>query len=235
MKVLSLDTSTSRGSIALLEGRELVGELRISSQETHSVRMLAGIEFLLSSAGWRLSELELVAAGIGPGSFTGIRIGVATALGLAQSLSIPYAGISGMDAMAHQVPGIEGRLGVAMDAQRSQVYFAEYCCDKGRVRRKDNPVLMYPATLQSRLRRAHIYLIGDGAIRYARELDATRLGWPRLVDADPYLAAALGRLAVARPQVWKSGGYVSSEPLYIRPPDALKPRKPLPKRDAAKR
>ncbi len=86
LKVLSIDTATRRGSVALHAGADLAAELRLSSFETHSARLLRSVEYLLDVAGWTAHDLGLVAAGIGPGSFTGIRIGVSTALGLAQSL-----------------------------------------------------------------------------------------------------------------------------------------------------
>ena len=222
MKVLALDTSTPRGRAALLEGRELVAELRLLSLETHSARLLASIEFLLKGAGWSLEDLGLIAAGIGPGSFTGIRIGVATALGLAQTLSIPFAGVSGLDALARRLPGIDGRIGVVMDAQRAQVYYAEYVSLKGRIRKAGKPVLMYPADLRLHLRGAHLFLIGDGALRYSKELSLPRSGGLRLVEVDLFLAAALGRLALERRRSWRSGEFLAADPLYIRPPDAVK-------------
>src|SRR5262245_54040453 len=71
LKILALDTSTARGSVALLDDRSVAAEFRLHSLETHSARLLRSIDFLLSSAGWQLSDLDLVASGIGPGSFTG--------------------------------------------------------------------------------------------------------------------------------------------------------------------
>ncbi len=220
LRVLALDTSTSRGSVALLEGAELTAELKLRSLETHSARLLASITFLLENAGWGLADLGLIAAGIGPGSFTGIRIGVSTALGLAQTLSVPFAGISGLDAMAQQLPGVEGLVGVVMDAQRSQVYYAEYLNERGRTRRVGKPALLFPSDLRRRLRGAHRTVIGDGALRYAPELNLHRTRWPRLAQVDLFLAAPIGRLALARRRAWKSGDFLQSEPLYIRPPDA---------------
>src|SRR6059036_1572063 len=109
-----------------MQGREGVAELRLHSQETHSARLLNSIHYLLSSSGWDLAKLELIAVGIGPGSFTGIRIGVATALGLAQSLSLPLACVSGLDALAFDLAYLRSRIGIVIDAQRMQVYYAEY-------------------------------------------------------------------------------------------------------------
>jgi tRNA threonylcarbamoyladenosine biosynthesis protein TsaB len=224
MKILSLDTASERGSIALLDDGVVTAELRLDSRETHSARLLAGIEYLLRTAGWKLGGVGLVVAGAGPGSFTGIRIGVATAQGLAQSLNVPLAGISGLDAMAHQLRGLEGRVGVVMDAQRSQVYYAEYALYGGRMRRSAGPVLLHPSQLASRVRRSRKYVAGDGALRYAREMRLSGTGWPRLIEADFYLAGAMGRLALTRRRSWRTGDSPAIAPLYIRPPDALKPR-----------
>ena len=222
LKSLTIDTSSPRGSVALLSGSQTVAELRLCSMATHSARLLAQLEFLLNGVGWKLADLDLLAAGIGPGSFSGIRIGVATALGLAQTLSIPYAGISCLDALATQARGLEGRIGAVMDAQRSQVYYAEYFVRQGRVRKTHRPVLLSPDELRFRLRRSQVYVVGGGAELYAAVIAPSTDRWPRLVQVDLYLAAAIGRLALARKRSWKSGEFLQSDPLYIRPPDALR-------------
>jgi tRNA threonylcarbamoyladenosine biosynthesis protein TsaB len=224
MKTLALDTSTSRGSVALLRGIELVGELRICSSDTHSARLLRAVDFLVSTSGWDLADLELIASGIGPGSFTGIRIGLATALGLAQSLSLPFAGISGLDALAHEVSFLEGDIGVVMDAQRRQVYYAEYHSAAGRLRRSRKPSLWYPEELENIIRRRHdLNLVGDAARHFCA---ASREPGPKFIPVDLYLAGGIGRLAIRRKRSWRRGEFLTAEPLYIRPPDALKPRKP---------
>jgi tRNA threonylcarbamoyladenosine biosynthesis protein TsaB len=225
IKVLALDTSTQRGSVALLQGRELMGELRIFSLQTHSSRLLRSIQFLLESVGWEQTDLELVAAGIGPGSFTGIRIGVATALGMAQSLSIPFVGISCLDVFANSAPLVSGRLGVIVDAQRSQVYYCEYEIKNGKTRARERPALWPPQALERRLkRRGLLYLVGDGAAGQFRALKVGGIEWPRILDVDPFLAAGIGRMALLKKRSWRSGDALTAEPLYIRPPDALRPR-----------
>jgi tRNA threonylcarbamoyladenosine biosynthesis protein TsaB len=223
-RVLALDTSTPRGSVALLDGQELASELRLSSLETHSARLLRSIFFLLESTGWRLSDLNLVAAGIGPGSFTGIRIGIATALGLAQTLRIPFAGISGLDGLARQVTLPEGRLGVLMDAQRSQVYYAEYEVTDGNPKRATRPRLHWPTELRTRLMHRRLYLAGDGALRYMSQLLSPGQEFPRILKTDLFIAASIGRLALAHKRKWCAGRRLMSVPLYIRPPDAKRPK-----------
>ncbi len=221
MRILAFDTSTPRGSVALLQGRDVVAEMRIDSLETHSARLLRSIEFLLESTHWSAREVELIAVGKGPGSFTGIRIGVATGMGLAQALGISFAGVSGLEAHAFGA-AIDGRIGVILDAQRSQVYYAEYDRKEARVRRAKRPALWHPEDLERHLAKRHLYLVGDGALRYAHELNISKRKWPRLLENDSFLAANIGRLAHARRESWRSGPFIQAEPLYIRPPDAMK-------------
>jgi tRNA threonylcarbamoyladenosine biosynthesis protein TsaB len=222
LKTLSLDTSTIRGSVALFEDGALLCELRLASLETHAARLLRSIEFLLTGVGWRLEEIALVAAGLGPGSFTGIRIGLSTALGLAQTLKIPFAGISGLDALAHSHACLGGRMGILMDAQRGQVYYAEYAAVRGRIRKTMTAGLWFPRDLKPKLMRRHLRLIGDGAGRHLAELGLRLKPW-EIIDPEPFLAGPIGKLAMERKRSWRRGEFLACEPLYIRPPDARKP------------
>jgi tRNA threonylcarbamoyladenosine biosynthesis protein TsaB len=229
MKILALDTSSPRGSIALLEDDELTAELRLTSSDTHSARLLSGVEYLLSAAGWKLEECGLIAAGIGPGSFTGIRIGVATALGLAQSIGCALAPVSGLDALASAVarllaePDREGpAIAIAMDASRGQIYYAEYRVRRGRLHAAVRPSLRSPDLARATMGNRRMLVAGDGAVCYAAELGIARGGGRRrLVSLDLFLACPVGRLALSRKRSWVRGEYLAAEPLYIRPPDAL--------------
>ena len=205
-----------------MQGPDVVAELRLHSQETHSVRLLNSVEYLLSCLSWELEAIQLVAVGSGPGSFTGIRIGIATALGLAQSLSRPIARVSGLDAIAHDMAYLQGRIGVVIDAQRSQVYYAEYVVGlNGRTRLRGKPGLWAPADLDRTLGRKRLYLAGDGAMRYCRELRISSSRTRRLIERDLFLAPSIGRVALSRKWSWRKNEYLTAEPLYIRPPDAL--------------
>ncbi len=223
LRILAVDTSSSRGSVALLEGRSLVAELRLCTPETHSAGLLRSVDFLLDCTKVELESVALVAACVGPGSFTGIRIGIATAIGLAQTLSIPFAGISGLDAAAHALSHIQGTLGIVLDAQRNQVFHAQYASDGGKIRRESKPSLLAPSELGRQLAGKRIFLAGDGAQRYRAELGATTGRWPRIVSSELFLAAEIGRLALSRKQIWRKGEFICAEPLYIRPPDAIRP------------
>jgi tRNA threonylcarbamoyladenosine biosynthesis protein TsaB len=221
-RILAFDTSTARGSIALLEGMDLRAELRLYSMQTHSTSLLSSIDFLLSRMGWTLGDLKVIAVGIGPGSFTGIRIGIATALGLAQSLSICFAGVSGLDVIAHQCLIPDGHIAVILDAHRSQVFFEEYIRRQGRLRKTGRPCLMHLSDLERYLANRHTYIAGDLKVCRMEGADLTDRGWPRPVFSDLFLAAGIGRLAFSKKRTWRSGESIIAEPLYIRPPDAIK-------------
>jgi tRNA threonylcarbamoyladenosine biosynthesis protein TsaB len=222
MKILAFDTSSTRGSAALLEGSELRAEIRLNSLETHSAMLLSSVNFLLKSMHWMLEDLNLIASGIGPGSFTGIRIGAATAIGLAQSLVIPFAGISGLDALAFQASFLEGRIAAMLDARRSQAYYSEYVCSKGKVRQAQKPELISISDLECKVAGRHLYIVGDlqsCGIAGAAQHDSA---WPRSAPVDLFLATAIGNLAFSKKSKWRSGASIIAEPMYIRPPDALK-------------
>lgn len=225
-RILAFDTSSTRESVALLEGETLRAELRSDLPETHSALLLKSVEFLLERVGWTLRDVTLIAVGIGPGSFTGVRIGVATAMGLAQSLGIPLAGVSGLDALARQVALLDTdeRIGVMIDAHRNQVYFAEYEISCGKARPTGKPELVDIAALESRLADISC-LTGDLKREQWEWLEKSFKRKTRRIPADPFLAEGIGRLAMARKKTWRSGDFPTLEPLYIRPPDALKNKK----------
>ncbi len=221
-KILSFDTSSVRGSVALLEGEELRAELRLNSLQTHSALLLSSIDFLLGRVGWGLGDLNLVAVGIGPGSFTGIRIGIATALGLAQSLAIPFAGVSGLDAIAHQFSYLDGKILAVLDAHRSQLYCGTYLGKNGRIRSSGKPALSSISDLEHHLSDRHTYIVGELKACRLEEIKSKPGILNRAIEADLFLAARIGRLALARKRVWRSGEDIAADPMYIRPPDALK-------------
>jgi len=239
-KILAFDTSSEKGSVALLEGVTLRAELRTNIAAGHSTHLLESINFLLARAGWELKELTLIASGIGPGSFTGIRIGVATGLGLAQSLAIPFVGVSGLDVLArraarqstigNQKTTIKKRIAVLLDARRSQFYFAEYESKNGNLRRLGKPALIDAADVDNYLTDADL-ITGDLSIDLERiyaqkskiKKQKTKIEkcW---FPVDLFLAEGIGNLGLERKRSWRSGELLTAEPLYIRPPDAVKNR-----------
>lgn len=125
MRTLCFDTSTKAFSIALFRDEELVNETRsLSDGFVHAERLHGGISELMSEVGWDASDLDLIGVGIGPGSYTGLRIGSSAAKGMAHALGVPLVGLDTHSIMAEQAmtQGAEGLLCPMLDARRSEVY-----------------------------------------------------------------------------------------------------------------
>jgi len=192
---LALDTATPRSSCALLEGEKLLGE-----RETKAVSVLAAADALLAEAGFSPADLERIVCGTGPGSFTGIRIGLAAARGLALALALPLAGVSTLNALREGAPGSLPMI----DGSRKEIF----TLIEGRpsVTRPEQ-LAPAPGTL----------CVGDGAVRYRALLEAAGAEVPP--DASElHLVRARFHARLAT----DFGPAELVEPLYLRIPDAEK-------------
>lgn len=205
----------------MLQGSVLCAEIRLRELRNHSENLIRSIHFLLNVLDWRLEDLDLIASGIGPGSFTGIRIGLSTGIGMAQSLSIPFAGVSGLEAHGFQAVSTEGITAVVLNAHRDQAYYAEYRNWGGRMQVARPPSLIEVPELPLIVGKRRIYLTGDTELYHSNKGRQKEYSRPDILHTDPYLAAAIGRRALSVRRRWKSGKYIQCEPLYIRPPDAV--------------
>ena len=124
MMVLGIETSTPIASVALVSGAGLRGEITLNIGLTHSEQLLPLVDALLCQARTRLDEVEGIAVAGGPGSFTGLRIGMATAKGLAQGRNIPLVGVPTLLALAHTQEGFNGLVSPVMNARKNEVYTA---------------------------------------------------------------------------------------------------------------
>src|SRR5262245_29195740 len=124
--LLALDTSTERESVAVVEGGAVAGEVRLRTADSHSRRLLPTVDFLLSTLGLSPGELAGFAVTVGPGSFTGLRVGLSTVQGLALAASRPCLGLSTLDVLAARLIGRGESLVALMDAYRGQVFGAVY-------------------------------------------------------------------------------------------------------------
>jgi tRNA threonylcarbamoyladenosine biosynthesis protein TsaB len=222
MLVLALDTSTRQGSAALVQASGLVEVERGDPRRTHGERLPGDLERLLHRCGFTLRDVDLFAVAAGPGSFTGLRIGIAAVQGLAFANGRPVVAVSGLDALREAAddaaPAQQARLiATWLDAQRAEVFAALY----GSTGAVDAATVGTPArTLsrwQSQLQLDDVLFIGDGAIAYA---DAIRAAVPtaRIMPTVPPLAPVIGRLAIERAAEATSPHAI--RPIYVRRPDA---------------
>ena len=229
MLVLSLDTTTRTGSCALLRDDTVIARNASDAAQPPASRLPAELMALLDSAGVTLVDIDIFAVATGPGSFTGLRIGIATMQGLAFAGGKPLIGISALDAMARAASaGPDTRVATWVDAWRGEIYAALY--ENGA--EVEPPVVARPedvlADLTQRVSdpdfRAQITFIGDGAGTY-RDLILQTLGnQARIADPpSPLLAGVVAQLASA-PTEWLPPHAI--RPLYVRRPDAELARQP---------
>jgi tRNA threonylcarbamoyladenosine biosynthesis protein TsaB len=129
MKILAIETTGQAGGVALLEDYSLVHEIMLPATERSAKTLAPAIRTILAAAGWQPADVRLVAVATGPGSFTGLRVGVTTAKTLAYVVRAEVIGVNTLEIIAAQAPADVARLSVAVDAQRQQVFVAEFVRD----------------------------------------------------------------------------------------------------------
>ena len=164
MKILALDSTAKVASVALCEDELLLGEMTLNNGNTHSQTILPMIEFLLNKFELSPTDIDLFAAAVGPGSFTGVRIGAATLKGLAFGKEVPYAGVSTLEALAYNLCDHDGLICPVMNARRQQVYTALFRAKDGMLERLMPDSAIAIAELDQRLSAFEepVRLCGDG-------------------------------------------------------------------------
>jgi tRNA threonylcarbamoyl adenosine modification protein YeaZ len=214
--VLALDTATPASTATLVEvtdgGLRGVAEHRTVDPRAHGERLAPAIAAVLAEAGVRAGELGAIVAGLGPGPFTGLRVGLATAASMGQALAIPTYGVCSLDGIGR--PAGPGRVLVATDARRREVYFATYLDGV----RQSGPDVARPADVVFEADRG----AGEGVLKYG-EIFAVPVEEHLLYPP----GAALVALAAERIRAAAPGEALT--PLYLRRPDAVEPagRKPV--------
>ena len=166
MLILAFETSAKAGSVALMKEGKLLGEAYNNTGLTHSQTLLKMAQDLIASCGYTPQDVQAVAVAAGPGSFTGVRIGVAAAKGYAWGREIPCCGVSTLEAMALSLGAWEGYVVGAMDARRNQVYTATFRAEKGVLTRLTDDRAISLEDLAEDLKNISepIFLVGDGSI-----------------------------------------------------------------------
>lgn len=217
MKILALDASTERCSAAL----SWAGEQRSLSEicpRSHSQRLPEMVGQLLDDAGITLADLDLLAVGRGPGGFTGVRIGIGYAMGLALASGKPIIGVSSLAALARQawLQGRRGALFTALDARMGEVYLGCWQLDEQGCHEQHPPLVAAPAQLAALAVAGPALLVGSAGPVYGPALQ--QLAQPLTLDEALLLPEASAMLALAE-QAWQAGddGQLAAlQPLYLR-------------------
>ena len=165
MLILAFETSAKACSVALHDGQKLLGESYQNTGLTHSQTLMTMAEDLMKTCGKAVKDVTHLAVAAGPGSFTGVRIGVAAAKGFAWGAELPVYGVSTLEAMALSLGAFEGHVCACMDARRNQVYNAVFLADSGKLERFSDDRAISLAELKHELEHIDgpIFLVGDGA------------------------------------------------------------------------
>lgn len=172
MKVLSLDTATECASCAVLDDDKLLGEISFNYKKQHSVILMSMIDNLLNNLGLNVNSLDGFVVSKGPGSFTGLRIGVSAVKGLSQGTSKPFVGISSLDALAYNLAYTNGIICPILDALRNNVYTALYKFEGNNLKIVSEHMITSIDDLISELNKRHeqVCFIGDAVPKFREKL-----------------------------------------------------------------
>lgn len=218
MLILGIETASSAGGAALVEDTRIIAEHYSIAPRTHAERLLPAIDALLAECGATINDVDLIAVSIGPGSFTGLRIGMATAKGLAFSARKPIVGVPTLDAFVQLHVPSSLRMRPILDARKSEVFTALYDEDG----RKLSPdIHIKPEILVEQMKaESPVLVMGDGARRYRdifERVPGINFAPPEKDDPRPATVALVGRRLFLEGNIQDVDLLV---PLYIRPSDA---------------
>ena len=213
MKILSIDTSSNLCAVAVLEDTFLIKENILDDTKNHSEKIMPVIDQVLSETNLTLTDINLIVCDKGPGSFTGIRIGVGTVLAFQDSLNIPCVGISSLEALAYNVKK-DGFICSLIDAKNNNVYFGLFKLENGQYTQLDDFKFATIDELLNTLKKYNscITFVGDGAIPHQNLLESNFENC-LFTDTNTLSSYSLG---LAGLNTYKKGIQTSLIPLYLR-------------------
>ncbi len=222
MKILSVDTSTTSCSVAIVDKESLVVEITNNRRQTHSKHLMDMINMVIGLSGLGLSDVDGFAVTRGPGTFTGLRIGVSSVKGLAVASGKPVVGVSSLDALALQASTYSNLICPLLDARRGEVYFSRYRFQDGYLKKEIKEQALSPEDAVRGLNEPCMFL-GNGAILYKKIL-LRKLG-ASAAFAPPFQntirASTVAHLSLDRFLKKDTDDAASLVPYYIRKPDAI--------------
>lgn len=218
MLILAIDTTTPSGSVALLEDGTLLGEANVESAATHSARLFRSVDFLLAASGRDVRDLDGFAVAAGPGSFTGIRIGVGAAKALAFASGKPVAPVSTLLALAAKLAADGARLVCPLlDAKREEIYAGLFEARTGRLAEIIPQGAYDPEAFFDRLPARRVIAFAGSGLAATRARLLRRVGdRARFPERSAFIAAEVGRIGAGLLRAGKGVEAASLEPLYFR-------------------
>ena len=222
MLVLALDTATSQVGVAIGDGGEVRAEVRLAGGRRHAEQLAPAIQALTGWTGVQLAQLAAIAVDIGPGLFTGLRVGVTTAKVMAQALRIPVVPIASLDLVASPLRHSRRTIVAVLDARRREVFHASYLPVPGGVQRVTEYTVSTPEDLVAELEASadEVLLVGDGVTAHAMAFSALERAEVAGPEFSAPSTAALVALATGRVEREQFVMPWDVHPLYLRQSDA---------------
>ena len=220
--ILALETATTCGSLALVAEGRCLAEYSLNSSTTHSRRLLAGIHWLLAQCDLSWSQIAAIAVGLGPGSFTGLRIALSTAKGLCMATKKPLIGVSTLTGLASQFPFYPLPICPVVDARKNEIYTALYRCNQqGLLEKTTEDMVINPRRLPEFINGPTL-LVGDGLPLYGLILKELLGESARFAPPEVCFARAAG-IGFAAWHLFRQGSFLNpatAVPIYVRASDA---------------
>ena len=219
MRVLAIDTATNAATVAVVEDNVLLGEYTINNKKKHSQLIMSLLEKLLDDLSLTVRDIDLFAVANGPGSFTGLRIGVAAIKALAHSMNKPVVGVSTLEALAFSLPCCEHIIMPIMDARRDSVYTASYIWDDDGFRAlSEIEAMTIEECINDCGELLDVMFTGDGVSVY-RDYILERLGDRAHFAPQSFCevrASSVAMLALKKAQKGETESYLSLQPMYLK-------------------
>ena len=228
MITLGFESTAKIASVAITNDKKVLASYSVDNGATQSELLLPMAESLLRSLNLSFSDVEILTCSVGPGSFTGVRIGVSLVKGIAFKRNIPTIGVSSLEALAENLRGLKGIIVPCMDARRMQVYTALFECDGEKITRLCEDMAISTDELQSRLssyEERSIYIVGDGYDLVHRELSGKVSLENTPKDLRLQKAESVCRVAVDKYLDGIRENDLEIAPTYLRMPQAERERK----------
>ncbi|MBU3188645.1 tRNA (adenosine(37)-N6)-threonylcarbamoyltransferase complex dimerization subunit type 1 TsaB [Clostridium bowmanii] len=223
MKILSIDSATAAATCAILEDENVLGEITFNYKKQHSLILMPIIDKLFNNTGMCINDIDAFVASKGPGSFTGLRIGLATVKGLSQGTDKPFVTVSTLDSLAYNLAYTDGVICPILDALRDNVYTALYTFDNQELIRTSEYMNISIDELITMLKEKNcaISFVGDGVPKFKENI-ITHLPKARFAPAHLNLAKAssLGELGLKLLSKGVFDDIYASVPIYLRKPQA---------------
>ena len=219
MKLLAYDTSSEILTAAVFDGTKKIAELESPSFTRHSSVLVPSLEKLLKEHGMILEQIEVLAVGLGPGSFTWLRVGITAAKIFSYACSIKIVGVSSLEAMALGARGFDGEIAVILDAKKEKLYTALFEVRNNGLRVVQSPRLMKIGALLKGVKRPRLF-VGDGVKIYREEILKT--DQCRIAEAAEFTTPRASHIAERAMELAKKKKWIDPfglEPLYLHPRD----------------